>query len=184
MAARVEIVNLALARLGESPIQSLDEASVPAATARQLYDPARQAALRDYNWSFALKLQSLAQLDAPDATGEFSACFALPADCLRAVRLLSGAPFVVRGRALCTNASSPTLEYVRNVTDEAEFDAKFVEALSYKLASELAMPIKGSETMLSAMANRFTALAEQAAAESIREAKPAHSANPYVEARG
>ena len=181
MPGKVEIVNIALARLGESPIQSLDEGTVPANMAKMLYMPARQAVLRDYNWNFALATSGLARLST--SVPDFRFAYALPADCLRAVRLAGGAPFVLRGNEVHTNMESPVLEYIRDVTDEAEFDSKFVEAFSYKLASDLAMSIKGSSELMASYANVYSALVQQAAAESAREMSAPLSDNPYLEAR-
>ena len=91
MASKLEIVNIALARLGESPIQSLTEDSVPARVVSLLFDSARRSALRDYNWSFAIRSDSLARMAAlPDEMFDFQYAYALPPDCLRALRLRSG----------------------------------------------------------------------------------------------
>ena len=191
MAGSVEIVNIALARLGESPIQSLDEGTVPANTAKLFYDPARRATLRDYNWNFALKTARLAKL--AEAPVDFRCGYALPSDCLRAIRLRSegvpdyagsGPRFVVRGGVVCTDADPAILEYVFDCTDPGLFDDKFIEAMSYKLASEMAMTIKGSTEMTAQMMNQYKLVASQAAALSGNENRDAENENPYVEARG
>ena len=181
MTGKVEIVNIALARLGEDSVQTLDEGTVPANMEKMLYDSARQAALRDYNWNFALATSSLARLSK--SVPDFRFAYALPADCLRVVRLIGGASFVLRGNAVHTDTESPVLEYIRDVTDEAEFDSKFVEAFSYKLASDLAMSIKGSSELMASYANVYSTLLQQAAAESAREMSASLSDNPYLEAR-
>lgn len=181
MAGRVEIVNLALARLGESPIQSLDEGTVPANTAKLLFDSARRSALRDFNWSFALATASLARL--VETPVDFRYAYALPADCIRAIRLRGERSFVVRGNRLFTNDGAPVLEYVSDVTDESKFDAKFVEAFTYKLASELAMSVKGSSELMASYSNAYQTYIQQAAAESARESRTVLPENPYVEAR-
>ena len=95
MRGKVEIINLALARLGESPIQSLGEDSVPARAANLLYDSSRQAALRDFNWNFALKIERLARFDGNPV--DFRLTYALPPDCLRVIRLRGGVPFPFAG---------------------------------------------------------------------------------------
>ena len=150
MISEVGIVNIALARLGESPIQSFEEGSVPANMAKVFYDPARRAVLRAYDWGFSLKTVRLARY-----TGEpvdFRFAFSLPADCLRAIRLrrkgvadfTDGCDirFVIRSGALYTDEAEAYLEYVSDVEDTALFDDKFIEVLGYKLASDLAMPVK------------------------------------------
>lgn len=182
MTGKVEIINMALARLGESPIQSENEDTVPATQAKLLYDPARRAALRDYNWAFALKTAKLARLaDAPDG---FRYAFALPADCLRVVRLLSeNRAYAVRQGKLCTNADTVSIEYIFDATDETYFDSKFIEAFSYRLASDLAMPVKGSTELMGAYSNMYQDMLKRAAAESLGESRTPTSCNPYLEER-
>lgn len=191
MITKVEIVNIALARLGESPIQSLDEGSVPANMAKVFYDPAKRATLRDFNWNFSLATARLAKL--VETPVDFRFAFSLPADCLKAIRLRregtsdfsdpTGIRFSVRGGKLCTDAENAILEYIAEVDDPALFDDKFIEAFSYKLASELAMPVKGSSELMANYMNVYTAKVSQAAALSAGEQCEAPSDNPYVEAR-
>ena len=191
MTGKVEIVNIALARIGESPIQSFEEGSVPANTARLVYDAARRSTLRDYNWNFALATATLARYEeAPD---DFPFAFALPSDCLRVIRLRCAGvpdfrnapkiPFVLRGGRLLANEPKVLLEYLRDVTDENEFDSKFVEALSYKLASELAMPVKGSAELMASYSNAYQTLVNRAATESAWEEADRRPVNPYLDAR-
>jgi hypothetical protein len=187
----VEIINVALARLGESPIQSLDEGTVPANVAKIFYDQERRATLRDYNWNFALKTARLAKL--AETPVDFRFAYALPSDCIRAIRLRSGGVpdyagpglrFVVRGGMVLSDEDPALLEYVSNCTDTTQFDDKFIEALSYKLASAMAMSIKGSTELTQSFLREYTAIVSQAAALSGNENRDADNENPYVEARG
>lgn len=199
MTGKVEIVNIALARLGESPIQSFEEGSVPANSARLVYDSARRSTLRDYNWNFAVATAELARY-ADTQAGDFPFAFALPSDCLRVIRLRLATPpgqvrsrtcgdfgrnlsFTLRGGRLLAHEPKVALEYLRDVTDENEFDAKFIEALTYKLASELAMPVKGSAELMASYSNAYQTLINRAATESAWEEKEPRSGNPYLEAR-
>lgn len=199
MTGKVEIVNIALARLGESPIQSFEEGSVPANSARLVYDSARRSTLRDYNWNFAVATAELARY-ADTQASDFPFAFALPSDCLRVIRLRLATPpgqvrsrtcgdfgrnlsFTLRGGMLLAHEPKVVLEYLRDVTDENEFDAKFIEALTYKLASELAMPVKGSAELMASYSNAYQTLINRAATESAWEEKEPRSGNPYLEAR-
>lgn len=190
MAGSVEIVNIALARLGESPIQSLDEGTVPANMAKIFYDPSRRATLRDFNWNFALKTARLAKL--AQAPVDFRYAYALPSDCIRAVRLRSGGipdfegpglRFVVQCGEVLSDEDPALLEYIYDCTDPGKFDDKFIEAFSYKLASELAMPIKGSAEMTERYNREYQLRVTQAATLSGNENRDKDNENPYVEAR-
>jgi hypothetical protein len=187
MLGEVEIVNLALARLGESPIQTLDEGSAPANSAKMLYPSEKKAVLRDYNWGFALRVKTLARL-AEEPIG-FRFAYALPADCLRVVRVWERSTQCLvshdtRGKTLLTDADGELcVEYVADIEDASLFDSKFVEALVYKLASALAMPVKGSAELMANYANMYQAIVSQAATLTARESGVHLSENPYVEAR-
>jgi hypothetical protein len=187
MTGIVEIVNIALARLGDSPIQGLTEGSVPANMATVFYEPSRRAVLRDFNWNFALRTARLAKLQQPGSG--FRYAFSLPADCLRVVSLLgstergTGPGFVVRSGNLLTDKEDAEIEYIYDCQDPALFDDKFIEALSYKLASELAMPVKGSPELMGNYMNVYQAFVEQAATLSSEERRPELLDNPYLEAR-
>lgn len=190
MSTKLEIVNIALARLGESPIQSMDEGTAPANLAKVFYDSARRSALRDYNWAFALRTLRLARL--VETPVDFLYAYSVPVDCLRVLQvrrsgfpdsLDSGLRFVTRGGVLFTDEESVILEYISDVEEATEFDDKFVEALTYKLASELAMALKGSVELMANYSNIYTTKITQAATLSAGELDDAGSDNPYLEAR-
>jgi len=185
--SKLDIINLALLRIGESPIQSLDEASTPARTAKLLYDNSRRAILRDYDWNFAMKTAPLATVES-DVSGCYA--FVVPADCLRVVEVFqsegsqrSSIWFRVYGKRIYTHEYVPFVKYVKDEEDTSFFDSKFSEALTYKLAGELAMSVKQSESLMASMLNAYQNLVATAATESQDEYDPALIENPYVEVR-
>lgn len=179
---QTEIVNIALGRLGESPVQSLDEGSVPARAAKLVYDVARQAALRDHIWSFALKEAGLARY-SDGGSSAFAYSYALPFDCLRPLSVVSGGDYEVAGQILYSNSESVTLRYIADIKDTALFDSVFTEAFTYKLAADLAMSVKGSPELMANYNNAYTSIAHGGAALSAREGRKITSDNPYVDAR-
>lgn len=187
MPGRVEIINIALARLGESPIQTLDEGSAPASAASLLYDVERRATLREYPWNFAFKKVRLARLEQSGTSG-FRYAFALPGDCLRAVRLYRAngsteTAYSLFGGTIGANETAVELEYVADIDDCDAFDSKFIEAFSYRLASALAVQIKGSQEMMANFMNLYKATLTDAAVQSAREERTSIQDNPYLEAR-
>lgn len=182
MSLPLDIINLALARLGESPIQSAEEGSIPANVAKVMYDPARKAVLRDFLWNFSIRQSKLAKKDEPLVKGLGNA-FALPADCIRVVTLRPQQKFVVRGGYLFAEAEAVTIDYVADVCDPQEFDDSFVEALSYKLASDLAMSIKGSSQAMAENLNVYYSLVRKAATLSENESGREYEDNPFLAAR-
>lgn len=191
MSSKVEIVNLALSRLGEAPIQDLSEGSVPASMADQFYDPARRAVLRGFHWNFALDTARLAKLEEEPVGFLFA--FSLPSDCLKVIRALldgwrdvpcyKGEKFVLRSGRLLADIDPLSVEYIRDVTDPEEFDDRFTEAFSYKLASDLAVPVKGSSELMASFMNAYSALIRDAASVSVAEQRFPRSETPYTDAR-
>lgn len=207
---QLDIVNLALMRIGESTIQSMDEGSTPARSATLLYDISRRAVLRDYDWNFAIKTIALPVVKAEDVPGaKFSYSCPVPSDCLRVVEILPsggvdsffienavGVPpgliltspfrtewFRVYNGVIYTHIQHPLLKYVCDEENVDLFDSKFIEAFSYKLAGELAMAVRQSETLMTSMLNAYQAVVSKASEESQNEHDLSLSENPYVEAR-
>lgn len=186
MASQLEIINIALSRLGESPIQSLNEGSVPANAAKLLYDTERKATLRAYPWNFALRQTTLARLEG--GAVDFSNAFALPVDNLRVLQVWDSTTkqelrYSTRGGRLYSDSEKVTIEYVADVKEAHIYDSKFVEAFSYRLASTLAMPVKGSPELMANYMNIYQGLVSEAATQSAREEEVYLSDNPYLEAR-
>lgn len=187
MASKLDIINLALLRIGESPIQSIDEGSTAANTAKLLYDNSRTAILRDFDWNFAMKTipQATVESDMPGCIA-----YVVPADCLRVVELFDGEGgshssvwYRVYGKKIYTHEPVGYIKYVSDEEDTSKFDSKFTEALTYKLAGELSMSVKQSESLMASMLNAYQNIVSEAAAQSQDELDPALSENPYVEVR-
>jgi hypothetical protein len=179
---KTEIINIALGRLGEVGIQSIDEGSAVANSAGTVYDSARRATLREYNWSFALREERLSRTEE-SRSSFYEYTFALPGDCLRIIRAVGNAGYETAGAFIHSNSPVLTVQYVADIEDAGLFDSKFIEALSYKLASELAMPVKGSSELMAAYNNAYLTLVRDSAAESASERRGELPDNPYIDAR-
>lgn len=172
-ATETEICNLALTRIGQGTITSLDEAFAPARACKTVYDPAREKALRHHPWNFASKTALLAQVGTtPEA---WTYAYQLPVDLLRAVKIIPGANslsgvasgvtldrtqdilFEIQGDLLLTNESEVVLLYVWDITDTNKFDAAFVSALAFLIASEVAMSITQKPALQQGMYQSFLA---------------------------
>lgn len=220
---KLDIINLALMRIGESPIQSIEEGSTPANSAKTLYDISRRAVLRDFDWAFAMKTTSLPLLvtEEDDEPGVY-VCL-IPSDCLRVVQVMrrggrgfshnNGAIsipttgpngsgemkfvgelaehrfhygtewFRVQGKKLFVRIRAPYVRYIRDEEDTDLFDSKFIEAFSYKLAGELAMPVRQDTQLMASMLNAYQSLIGKGAEESQNEHDSALPHNPYVDVR-
>ncbi len=155
MASKTDIANLALVKLGESRIISIDDDNKKAGTIKAIFDLQRDSEMRKKRWSFTLKRALLAADVATPVYG-YNVQFQLPTDCLRILSLgdfdLSAdlsdytgsnvAPYSIEGRklmidipALDANGALP-LRYIARVEDTQQWDACFVEAFACRLAME------------------------------------------------
>ena len=178
MASVIGICNSALVKLGASTIVSLTEGTKNANLCNEQYDKVRDALLRAHPWSFAIARAKLAQLAVTPTFG-WDHAYQLPADFLRVVAVYDNddgvgtVPYAVEGRTLLSDADDLYLRYVRREDDPNRFDALFREALAFRLAADLAIPIVQSNTL----AERMTALADRMA----RKARAADSIEDYPE---
>lgn len=194
MASVVEICNMALARIGVSSfISNLNEPSNEARVCSLFYEPMRDFALRDGLWNFAKKQQQLADAGTPPEQWSFK--YALPDDFLKARFIwMPGTPvlpgtYEVPGqtifiqeqrvrfeialsggqKVLYCNQPEAELVYTARVEDTTLYDPIFVSALSYLLASEIAMPLSVQPNLAKAALDRYQLVASMASAHSMSE---------------
>jgi hypothetical protein len=146
----VDICNRALSRLGtRATIAALDENSTEARTASIWYAATRDTLLRAHDWNFARRRVFLARQGTAPTGWRFR--YALPADCVRLLRLASATPeadaarFEVAGDAagrfvLCDEPAAEAI-YTARVDDPNLHDAGFASALVDQLAAHIAYPI-------------------------------------------
>jgi hypothetical protein len=151
-ADETSIVNLALAKLGVSPIMALTDDSKQAQFAKRFYEQTRDDTLQGHRWNFAMKRATLNRLsDAP--AFEWSYAYQLPTDCLRVVQLNGWeaterqGQYSIEARSLMTNEDAAEIRYVSRITDTTLYHPLFVDALATKLASVLAGPLTGSRDL-------------------------------------
>ncbi len=152
MTSVVEIGNIALVNLGENTITSLSDDVKAARLINRRYAPIRDAVLRAHPWNCAMTRAQLASSDPPPLWGP-AACYPLPTDCLRVLRLDDpSVVWKVEGRTVVTNASAPlNILYARRIADPNDFDPLLVEAIAARLAADLAHPITQSTTLVQVM---------------------------------
>jgi hypothetical protein len=151
----VAIVNNALIKVGANSITSLTENSEAARAANLVYAQLRDTVLRDHPWNFAVTRAACA-LDSNTPAFDWSYQYFLPDGCLRVLRLqYVDQEYEVEGRLILTNASPCNIKYIAQVTDPNLFDAMFIEALSARIAAELAVTLAESSTLAKMMSEVY-----------------------------
>lgn len=195
MASEVQICNLALSHLGSYTISALTEATQEARQCNLLYDPVRDAVLRDFPWNFAERRGYLAELSGVTPVG-YDYAYAYPTDCIKARHIynaVAGAKpidFIVNAgsglasKMILTDEADAILIYTAKITDPNMFDASFVNAMAYKLASDLALPLTKKASLQNIMLQIYARYMSMAYTTNATEAKDtAERDNPFTAAR-
>ena len=169
MATDVGICNVGLSRIGiDQYIEDLSDPR-PAAVACSLHLPlCRQEMLQQHLWPFAMTTRALALVSGVTVPG-WTYVYQYPVDCLRVVQLtdeggarvfrtaweqfdydpISPIPYRVMGhptepesRIIVTDLELAYLWYVQDVTDPNRLTPLFRNALSWRLAADLALALK------------------------------------------
>jgi len=162
----VDIANIALGRLGQlEDIAALSDATAGAKACNRYLAIARRAVLARFSWAHATRELVLTEL-ASSTRANWDYVYDLPADFLRALNIDPGdrlarvtrdlrSPFEigydVNGtrtdkRTLACDvvpeaATAPRLVYVRDDDDPDKWPPHFLDAVAWRLAAEVAMPL-------------------------------------------
>lgn len=165
----VQLCNMALARIRAQPIAALNEGSTESIACSTFYEISRDAALRDHAWNFATRRRTLA--DTGSTVDGWAYCYAYPSDCLMARKIHNPygndrIPFEVAttdsGMVVYTDLAAAELVYTRRVTDLDLCDPQFLEALSWKLAADVALSVTGSKDLMQVALTMYRNILSQA----------------------
>lgn len=151
MASNVEIANRALQFLGADRIVDLAQNSKQARAANFAFETVRKSVLRSHPWNCAITRAQLAEDATAPLFGRETA-FTLPVDCLRPLHPdpdlnFNDLDWQIEGRKLITNDSAPLdFRYIKDLSDPNDMDPLLREAVSMKLAFELAEELTQSNS--------------------------------------
>lgn len=151
--SKLDIWNMALSTLGvKVEVASESEDSDEARACNRFYQACLEELLREYPWSFARKIAALALIrEEPNSLWAFE--YRYPSDCMYFLRLsvaretqpgpLHDTEYQISadssGRVIWTDLKDAYAEYTALVTNTQLYPADFVRALSYRLASAMAL---------------------------------------------
>lgn len=195
MASVVDICNMALGHLGLPPnISSIDppEGSVESEFCATFWPQARDMALSSFSWGFATQIQSLAQVKSRVSGWAYQ--YALPVDCLRVDEVLTAEgldsqefEIVAEGRVryIFSNTDKARVKGVFRVENPLLYSATFVDAVSYLMASYLAMPVTKDIKLKEVYLQSFRQVIEAAQViDSNQSYKKDNETAAWLEARG
>lgn len=144
MQSTVALFNTALARLGGEQMNKLispQETDTLGALCENLFPHVLDLALSAHAWSFAQAKTVLAPVPAEAADALYPYAYALPPDCIRALRVESGSrslAYVIEGTSIKSTSGGASLLYVRRTADPRLWPPAFADALAWAMAQELA----------------------------------------------
>ena len=170
MASAVDIANSALNILGASTISAFTDDSKNARLINQRYEPVRNRVFRSHAWNCLHKRVQLAQNSTAPVV-EYSHAYALPADCLRVLKVHNGTTdsiksaidYKLEGRNIVTDEGTVFIIYIALDTDPNNYDTYLQESISHQLAADLAYAVTNNATL----ADKYMTRAD----ERLREAR-------------
>lgn len=171
----VGLFNLALGFLGGEQLSSIQapwEDSTESRLCQNNYPHALRLALSAHNWSFAMKIQELAEKPEDRPVPGFERRFALPVDCLKPIRLEGDSEFIIQGKDLLSNDSEPRLYFVAYVDDPAMFSPSFFTAMAWQLAALLATAKNGDKQQAQYCGQQYNVALAEAASRDNNQQRP------------
>lgn len=184
MASKIDIYNMALGHLGiTATVADELERSPEAAACNRFWDTCRDALLsyKDMDWNFASAIEVLADIGSPPDGWGFR--YRYPNDCINARDILDGwvrtvptefthkfeVAYQADGRVILCDVESASLRYTKRLAEAERYPAAFVDAISYRLAAMLAMPIANNPGLRNDMLQLSEQFAQIAMAASLNE---------------
>lgn len=159
-ASKVDIFNLALTNISAKAfVQSLTENSNERKYCSANYDAAVRAVLEDHDWNFASTYKTLAKTAAtPQSPWTYQ--YTYPSGCLKAREIMRGSndEDIVEyrvdldsngtGKVIHTDRAEAILRFTKEVLTPGLFSSLAIEAISWKLATRIAIPLTSNAQMV------------------------------------
>jgi len=194
----LECANRALHMLGVAPIGSLTDDTQAARVMNGMLPLTKRAVLSEFAWSFALRLDELAESTVPAPPG-FSFTFDIPSDVENIIQVYRGRVtiedrnvrthlvklnYIVQGNIICTNERQCSVEYTYANTDLLSWSAAACEALAVRLASDTAAALTGGQENGMTLLQKYQYMAQNAVGRSAAQEDIAPQLNThYVDSR-
>jgi len=200
MPSVIEICNLSLAHIGQGSINSLDEASPQAKKCNLFYTNTRDSLLRQFPWNFSTKSILLSQMSTD--TNGWLYTYQHPPTSLWVRKVFTAedvdpdVPYeyeiVSTGteKYICCDLYQAYAKCTIRIEDTTLFDPLFIDALVYKLALDLCMPLTNSSNKTQEIMSKLQTALSYAMVSGATEgsqkkplAQQARPVNSYVLAR-
>lgn len=187
MASKIDVFNLALGHIGvSSTVADELERSPERVICSRYWDTCRDALLsyKDMPWGFATARVTLADLGTPPTGWGYR--YRYPNDAVNALEIVGGTgrveniqarpKFTIQweadGRVILADIDEAVLLYIKRVEEAERWPSSFVEAMAYRLASMIVMPLKNDMALRNDLLTLADQFAQIAMAASLNEGEP------------
>lgn len=185
-ASAIAICNMALGHLGARPITSIDEESQEARYCKIFWDNNRDELLRSYPWNFADAKVLGGSVTVPTVDDDlWDYAYTYPTNAVQIRRITEDGSDAAMDfkvileqqttgelrRLIMTNAETAAIHYTMSVENPSLWDATFITAVSYLLASKIAVPITKNAKVADFMLRSAFAAIPQAKRDDFKENK-------------
>jgi hypothetical protein len=187
MASKIDIFNMALGHIGvSSTVADELERSPERVICTRYWDTCRDALLsyKSMDWGFATSAVVLADIGTPPTGWGFR--YRYPNDCIEAQEIMGSSgrtePVELRpkfdvqyeadGRVILADTQEAVLRYTKRVEEVERWPSYFVEAMAYRLASLIVMPLKNDASNRNNLLQLAEQFAQIAMAASLNEGQP------------
>lgn len=169
MSSDIEICNVALSRVAHTqPIVSFTEHSKAAELCAVLFAPLRDLVLSAFPWPFAESIAYLADIGTPAPGWAYR--YRYPGDCLRVREIIQPGQrrslsadmqipykigYDVGGKVIHTDQPDAGVRFTFRVQDSTFFDPQFADALAWRLAMDLALPLSSKPDLQQFAAQQY-----------------------------
>lgn len=158
MVSQVSIINRALEKIGCKPITNITDNTEEARSANRVWEQVRKDMLCEGNWTFAIKRENLNTVtDTIDwERDSMDYIFQLPSDFVKMVGVSDRrAIWTIEGDKLITDYDEIGIKYIYDLTDVIKFSSLFIEAMTDKLAAEMAFGLTSNPEVASYYRERY-----------------------------
>ena len=184
--SQVQIVNLALTKLGQDRVVAITDDTEAARVMRSMWDMTLDTTLASFPWKFAIKRVELAALaDAPLGT-EWTLQYTLPDECLRLVQVgedwafynPTTPLFTLEGGVLLSNEPAPLfVRYVQRITNVGLWPPLFGRVMAMQLAADASEKLTTSNSKFEAAMLALEVAVKEARRQNAIERPPMRMAD-------
>ena len=166
--SEIDVCNLALDRLGQPPIVSLDDSGKAPTLCKRMYPLARDEMLRRVPWRRLKKRAVIAAVGVPPVWGD-GLLYELPGDLLKLLDVYSNSNYVqnvgweLEGNQILTQADGPLhIRYIVKSNDPSSWDSLMISTVAAYMAKDMAETLTQDATKKQYAYQDFMAIMDEA----------------------